>query len=308
MAFVVDTNFIITLDEIEQISALSKLKKGVLIPESVNDEIKGFKIDLQPVSSSISVVSVKDSETERFITELAIKLQKIALHFVIELRASMPRIVTPTKWKCISDVIVRDKDCASALQNIITNNLAIINVIEKNTQTKILGYADVHVCTTVFGNRNHFALTMDTSIWSALYITDPRFKDRIIPIFGSLRLMFRDEPLVFIDALTMTIAKKRYKFAKNVADADASRVCYEDLVRSVDDVLQRKLSDLIDTANWSSRKDNYIQLIALREQVRNIVKSNTKHNGELSFDEPQFIKDLTEVRKILSTIEQQTAT
>ncbi len=303
MAFVLDTNFIITLSEIGQIDSLLKLKRGVIVPQTVKTEVDCFKIDLQHVQSNISIKRVTDPEVANFITGLAKGLIGKNFCFVVELKDNYPNITVPNSWKYIPNVIVRP--AASSLNNIITNDPNRNLVIEKNEQTRILGQADVHVCAIIVQNQKNSVITMDTSIWMALYIINPKLKDNILPIFSSLKLLFRDEPLTFIDALSMTITKKRYKFTKNLADSAVARICYEDLLNSIDDVLQRYLSDLIEANNWSAEKSNYIQLMTLREQIREVVKKNSSHNGELCFKDDQFINDLKGIRQILSGITSQ---
>jgi hypothetical protein len=146
---------------------------------------------------------------------------------------------------------------------------------------------------------------MDTSIWRALYTIDPKFRERIKPLFSCLRLMFRDDPKTFIMALTVAIEKKRYKFARNLLDNDASHICLEDLEKSMDDVLSRYLSDVVEKKLWDLQKDNITELISLRERVRNIVRNNTHLDGELAFNDAQFINELKDVHTSLVSLERQ---
>jgi hypothetical protein len=299
MAFVLDTNFLITLNEIGQINSLAKLKKGVLIPDVVKHEVDCFRIDLQPVKSNITVVGVTDSQVEKFISELAKNLQGNKICFVLELRGDYAKVHTPTTWSYIPNAILRDN--AHAFTNVITNKQNPNMIIEKDEHTRILGHADVHVCAVITNNQKNFVLTMDASIWLALYTINRDLQKNIYPIFSSLRLLFKDDPLTFINALTLVISKKRYKFVKNILDTVAAQICYEDLLSSIDDVLQRPLSDLIKVNSWSEQKNNYMQLFSVRERLRHLVQNNTKHNGELSFDEDKFINDLKAIQTSLNT-------
>lgn len=299
MSFVVDTNFIITLSEIGQISSLTNLKEKVILPKSVKDEVDRFRIDLEPVKSNISIFGVTDAQVENFVTELAKNLKENTITFILELKDNYENIHVPDKWSHIPNTILRSST-PREFTNVISNNQNIGMIIEKDAQNRILGQADIHVCAVVTNNPDNFVMTMDASIWIALYHINNNFQNNIYPIFSSLRLLFKDNPLKFIDALTQVIAKKRYKFVKNVVDSVAARICYEDLLSSIDDVLQRTLSDLINENNWASQKDNYIELISLRERLRNVVEKNTTHNGELSFSEEQFINDLKDIHTLLS--------
>ena len=307
MSFVLDTNFAITLKEINQLNSLSKLKK-VLIPKTVKNEMKDFGEIQGNQQINLEIVDVSDEETKRFVEALSTKLQTTSFHFVIELKEQSSKIPLPSRWKHIANIILRNinQNGAKAFSNVFTNNLDAEIIVEKNENTKVLAHADVHICTFIFNHQKNYVLTMDTCIWSALYIVNPNLKGRIVPIFSCLRLLFKDEPRVFIEALKMTILKKRYRFAKNILDSDASRICYEDLMKSVDDVLQRYVSDLIENANWSAKKENFTELIELRGRIRDLVKNHTHYNGEFSFDDAEFIKELKQIEDSFINLEQQT--
>jgi CRISPR/Cas system-associated protein Csx1 len=303
MSFVVDTNIVITLIDIGQVRALSKLKE-VLIPQTVKNEIRDFDSQLRSdMRINVKIIDVSDGDTTRFVAELAKKLLSTGIRFVLELKDQASKVPLPTGWKQIPDVIIQNG--ANSLSNVYTNMENAKIIVKKTEQTRILGQADIHVCTLVHKNKKHYVLTMDTSIWSALHIISPESRDRVKPIFSCLKLMFKDDPKTFIEALMMTIVKKRYKFARNLFDNNASHICLEDLRKSVDDVLQRYLSDIVEKKLWDSQKDNIAELISLRERVRNIVKNNTHLDGELTFNEDEFINELRDVHTSLVTLEQQ---
>jgi hypothetical protein len=303
MSFVVDSNFIITLKEIGHFDSISKFRE-VLVPKTVKDELHNFDSDIQSHKIvNIQIIDVSDDETARFVAELAKKLRLVKLEFILELKDQVQKISLPIGWKSFTNIMVQNT--AKALSNVMTNKHDDEIVVQTNAQTRVLGHADVHVCTLVCRNKKSYVLTMDTSIWRALYTIDPKFRDRIKPLFSCLKLMFRDDPKAFIMALTVTIEKRRYKFARNLLDNDASHICLEDLEKSVNDVLSRYLSDVVDKKLWDLQKDNITELISLRERVRNIVKDNTHLDGELTFNDEQFIKELKGVHTSLISLEQQ---
>jgi hypothetical protein len=302
MSFVIDTNIIITLREINQLRALSQLKE-ILVPRTVKNEIKDFDSQIPSgKKTNVRIIDVSDTETAQFVAELAKKLQSLTFEFVLELKDQAHSIPLPTGWKQLANVIIQNG--AIALSNVFTNRKCDDIIIQKAEQTRILGHADVHVSTLVIKNKKRYVLTMDTSIWSALYIINPDSRSKVRPIFSCLRLLFKDDPKTFIEALSMTIVKGRYKFAKNLLDNDASHICFEDLRKSIDDVLQRYVSDLIENKLWSSQKNDILEVISLRERIRDIVKNNAHHNGELMFNDDQFINELKDIQASLINLEQ----
>jgi hypothetical protein len=307
MAFVLDTNFVLTLNEIGQVESLSKLNKDVLIPKIVKDELKTVDIESQcGKAKNLKIVNTTDLELTDFLLELSKKLETSMTKFILEMQDAADRIRLPPKWICVENVLVQNvlRNSVAYLSKVFTNDQTATNIIKKDTQTQILGHADVHVCAIVFKDPDNCVMTMDTAIWAALRLTIPNSKERILPVFSSLRIIFKDEPNTFIDALVNTISGKRYKFAKNISNSDASRVCYDDLDKSIDDVLSRYISSLVDDAKWSSSKV-FIDLIKLRDNARKVVAANTAFNGELSFNDDQFIKELKGIKVSLNTIEEQ---
>jgi hypothetical protein len=144
---------------------------------------------------------------------------------------------------------------------------------------------------------------MDACIWTALYIINPNLKDRIVSIFTYLRLIFKDEPKTFIESLRKVI-EKRHKFAKDLLGSTASRICYIDLEKSVDDVLQRFISDVISKPLQTAQKDNVTELFNLKIKIRDLVRKHTHYNETISFDEEEFIKELKEIENSFIKLEQ----
>ena len=240
---------------------------------------------------------MSDDETKYFVEELSKKLKDTAYKFVLELKDQAGKISVPDGWRQLVNVILQDT--AIAMSNVFTNRDSNDIIIPRDEETKALGQADVHVCALAVKNKKRYVLTMDASIWSALYMIYPDAKDRVRPIFSCLRLLFKDKPKTFVEALIMVIAHKKYKFARNLLDSRASLICFEDLIKSIDDVLQRYVSDLIYTKVWSSQKDNVVELMGLRERIRDAAMRNAKHNGELVFNDDQFINELNSIHTSL---------
>lgn len=298
MSFVIDTNVFLTFEEINQLSALWQLTE-ILVPTTVKCELRTFDLSAESRGkTNVKIIDVSDGETKHFVEELAKKLPGTPYQFVVELKDQASKIPLPAGWRQLVNVIIQSSS-AVALSNVYTNRDSNDIVIQKDERTKALGYADVHVCALAIKNKKRYVLTMDTSIWSALQIIDPDTKDRVKPIFSCLRLLFKDRPKTFVEALIMIIENKRYKFAKNMLDSTASHICFEDLRKSIDDVLQRWVSDLIEDKLWSSQKTNILDLIELRERIRGVVTNNAHHNGELVFDDDQFINELNSIRSSL---------
>jgi hypothetical protein len=297
MSFVVDTNIFLTLYEIGQLPALFQLNE-ILVPKTVKNEVKTVDLTAEARGRrNFKIIDVSDGETEHFVGELAKNLLPKPYKFLLELKEQANKIPLPDGWRLLVDVIIRNP--AIAFSNVFTNLNSDNIIVQKDENTKVLSQADVHVCALAIKNKRRYILTMDASIWAALYEVDPSTKDRVRPIFSCLRLLLKDKPKTFIDALILVVSNQRYKFARNLLDSKASQICLQDLIRCIEDVLQRYVSDLITTKAWASEKDHIVELMDLNERIRDVVRKNVHHNGELVFTEDQFIKELNGIQASL---------
>jgi hypothetical protein len=318
MAFVLDANFVFTLDAIGNVNLISKLKKDVLVPKAVKDELKTVNIDSQcGKGKKITLIDTLPSDLETFLVTLSRGLEKVPDIFIVELKEDTKHVSLPKSWKLINDAMINfitggkvielskvytnhQKD----LSVIITNDGKPITVFTKDSETtQVLQRADVHVCAIGIKKHDYCVMSMDSGIWAALQVTTENYNYKIVPIFSSLKLLFKDEPIEFIKALSKVIETKKYKFAKNIVDTRASRICYDDLWKSIDNVLSRHIVELIEVQRWESAK-TFTDLIHLKQRVDALVSSSTIDAGVLSFDDSKFIKELKEVQESLNMIEQ----
>ena len=144
---------------------------------------------------------------------------------------------------------------------------------------------------------------MDACIWMALNTVDSKFKEQIITIFRYLAMIYKNEPITFIETL-IKIIENRFSFANDLVGNTASRICFDHLQGSVEQVLARYVSALIENANWSGEKDSFMKLFRLRIRIRNAITKYTRINETLTFCESEFINELNAIGQVLKSVEQ----
>lgn len=302
MSFILDANYVITLDEVGILDSLLNLRK-IIIPKMIVEQetkyVKDFQKLVENNKEKFTIIDASHEQKSQLLNEIASALKSQELEFLLEVEDQCDELRIPEEWSKIVNVFLIANNSPKPLKNVLTNSsVDEFAFIKKTEEVRVLEHSDVHLCALGLGHRKCYILSMDAGIWSAFLLLDPtRFQRRVIPIFRYLALVFKDDPIGFIDVLIKTI-KKRHTFAKDILGKLASLHSTIDLEQSVDNVLYRHLAEMIkDEVRRRGDRTRLLKLWELKDEMKEIVRSHiTKSGNILSFDEAQFIKDLNRIK------------
>lgn len=310
MSFILDANFVMTLNAIGILNSLLSLRE-IIVPKLIFEKETKHVADFQKLvkdnPTKFTIVDATHEQKSHLLDEIATASKSNDLEFVIETENQCDKMVVPTGWTKTVDVFVINGDVKS-LKNVLTNtSLNEFCRVRKTETRRILEHADVHLCALGLSNKKSYILSMDAGVWVAFQLIDPaKFKRRICPIFRYLALTFRDDPIKFVDAL-IEVVKKRHAFANDMYGKLASLVCYVDLERSIEMVLDRCVAEIVEDVSWKLDKKRLPELLELKDKIRETVRLNTKIDDKLSFNDSQFIKDLNMIKETLQKLSQSNA-
>jgi len=301
-SYIVDANFIITLNEIDRLFSLLDLKE-VIIPRIVCREVKilGGKSEFKNSDlknnfenflkkhQSLSLVDATDNEKSEFVQKIA---ERVRCEFLAELEDQIGKIQVPNGWKRLNYVFLRPSFIP--LENIVTNSSIKENErITKSEQFLVLQHADVHICALANKMTDSFILSMDACIWKSLIVIDNNAVNRIITIYNFLSLIHKDDPIGFIKSLKKVIVR-RQKFAKNIIGSLASTVVFVELEKSVHKVLTQPIIEIIDEIKWrEERRTFFPKLLSVKRKTLNLIKYNSP--TDISFNPDEFLRELGDI-------------
>ena len=307
MSFILDANYVITLDEIGILDSLLNLKE-IIIPKMIFEKeagnVKNFQQLVKKNGKKFSIMDASHEQKSYLLSEMAKTLESRESVFLIEVEDQCNKVALPKGWNKAVDVFLIGNNSPKPLKNVLTNgSIKEFEHIRKTEEKRVLEHPDAHFCALGLCHKKCYILSMDAGIWVAFSLLDPtKFKRRVIPIFVFLAIIFKDDPLKFIDMLTK-ILSARHRFAKDMFGKLASRFSIVSLEKSVDRVLYRYLAETIEGEIWKSDKDSLPNLWKLKDEAREIVRLHTTEVDDIfSFNEAQFIKDLNELKSKLQKL------
>lgn len=307
LAYLVDTNFIITLAEIGELSSLLKLQR-IIVPNIILPELKTYdtrsRSPLINVSGNFTAIAksnecfnfvdVTDEQKSALLEEISNALVGSNLKFLIELEQQLRSVTVPANWYQIPSVILNAGMRLKILQGCVSSTqLGDISFYRKNEDAIALEHADIQVCALQFSLKSSYVISMDSHIWRTLLHIDQNFRTKIVTIFLYLGKIYEDNPESFIDALTKTI-EIRYKFADEITGSFSSMICYIDLEKALENVLARYVLDEIEEKRWTDSR-TCARLLNLLTRIRQLLASNSPTN--IYFDKEYFLKELQFVKQ-----------
>lgn len=307
LTYILDTNFLITLGEIGELASLSSIA-SVVIPNDVllelskYDEYQGRNslnlhtalLAIAKTGKGFSFIDATHEQKSELIRQITSNLEGSNLNFLIELEQQLGNVSTSKDWYRFPSVILLTSRQVKALQNCVsTTQLTSIGTYRKDENNIALEHADMHVCTLGCSLHLSYIISMDSQIWKTLIHVDPNQRQKIVTIFRYLAEIHRDHPDSFIDALIKTI-EKRHKFASEITGSFSSTICFFDLEKSVENVLARYVSDVIEQKRWKDGA-SCAKLFNLKTRVRSLLSSNNPTS--ISFDQGIFIRDLRSMKQ-----------
>jgi hypothetical protein len=303
MSFLLDANYVFTLENLGLIGTLKNLKL-VIIPKIIADREVNHVDALNELTATdkekFKVIEANVEYVSDFINQMSQRIKGQDIIFVLELEDFSANIEIPDGWTFTENLFLMSDSVPKPLMNVLTNYSAQENEqIRKTEMKRILECPDVHFCAIGFRNKKYYLLSMDAAVWAAFtYLEPEKGVTRVKTIFDYLAMIFRNEPTSFIDNLIELV--KNHKFAGNLYGKLATTLCIFRLESSVDQVLSRYVADKIEEGIGLGDVKETAKMFKLKDDIREVVRKHiSSGSGEniFSFDEEKFINDLSGLRE-----------